>query len=215
MESSKIFGLSGMVAIAALLSVAGAYADAPPDEQYRERIPVQEQAVAPTQASANDCGWGARLSAGVPVWFFDDESTSAGAGAYLDVFPCETPINLRIGIEGRHIDIDQPGAEQYAEWPGKTTELTYIRIPMAVEYVMPLAENANWYIGGGPDLIRTANDLSDFAVGAHVATRLGYDFENNISVAIEGGYMWAEVDDGGPDINLDGAYVLPTVGYRF
>ncbi|NLF25511.1 MAG: carbohydrate porin [Deltaproteobacteria bacterium] len=50
----------------------------------------------------------------------------------------------------------------------------------------------------------------------HLGLRLMYEFENNISISLDGGYMWAKVkDDNGPKVNLDGAYVIPTLGYRF
>ena len=197
-----------------LLNVGAALADVAPKETFQEKIPVKEPEV--QKQAQPECGWTARLSAGVPVWFFDKEDAQAAAGLYIDAAPCDLPLKLRVGVEGRHIDIDQDGAENYAEAPGKATKITFIRIPFAAEYVYQIDQGWNWYTGGGPDLIRTANDLSDFTVGLHLSTRLEYEFENQIAVALEGGYMWSEVErhDKG-DISLDGAYVLPTIGYRF
>ena len=120
------------------------------------------------------------------------------------------------------MDLTESGSEYYAEWIDKDPRITFIRIPFSAEWMIPLGEGATpqegamLYLGLGPDLIRTANDLSDFTVGLHLSGRLGYEFENNWLLAVEGGYMWSEVSDrGGPDVSLDGAFVIPTIGYRF
>jgi opacity protein-like surface antigen len=201
---------------ALMLSAAAAVADMPAKEHFKEQIPVAEpQQVSKLETVKESCGWGARLSGGAPVWVFQDQDTEVGGGLYLDVFPCETPINFRIGGEITHMDLTEDSAQAYAEFPGKTPRITYVRIPISVEYMLPVAEETTLYLGGGPDLIRTANDVSDFTVGGHLGGRLMYEFENNLSLSVDGGYMWATVDDGRGDVNLDGAYIVPTIGYRF
>jgi hypothetical protein len=200
--------------VLSLAVVSTAVADRPAPEQFRERIPMEEPM--PVATAVERCGWGTRLSTGLPVHFFKDESTEAMPGLYLDVFPCETPINLRVGMEGIHMSLKQDGADYYAEWFDKNTKISYYRIPLSFEYAANVADNTTFYLGGGPDLIRTANDLSDFTVGGHLSGRLGYEFTNRVSLAVEAGYQWGRVEaDGGPKMNLDGAYVTPTVGYRF
>ena len=178
-------------------------------------------AVADNDNSQSDSGffdnWGSGISVGVPNYFFDKQDNEVGAGAYFDFYPCDKEyLNFRIGVEGSHIGVDEPGSEQYAEFPGKSTRLTFIRIPISAEYVVPFSDNGRVYLGVGPDLVRTANDLSDFTVGLHLSGRAEYSISSHWRLAVEGGYMWSEVsDDNGPDINLDGAYVIPTVGYQF
>lgn len=217
----RINKLVGVSLAAALLSVSAAFADMPAKEQFKEQIPVREpvkqQPLPEPVAKVEECcGWDFRLSAGVPVYFFKDEDTTATGGMYLDAFPCSVPINLRVGGEVRHMQLEQDGSEDYAEWPGKSTHITYVRVPFAVEYVQPLFKQTNLYLGGGPDIISTANDLTDTTVGGHLGGRLQYEWENHISLAVESGYMWGRVSESGESkMNLDGAYIIPTIGYRF
>lgn len=214
----RIGKLCGISFAALLLCVSVALADMPGKEQFKEKIAVREpvKQLQEPVAVKPSCGWDARISGGVPVYFFSKEDTKTTGGVYMDVFPCTVPLNLRIGAEVRHMPLDQNNSAEYAEWPGKQTRISYIRIPLAVEYVHPVAEKTNLYLGGGPDIIHTANDLTDTTVGLHLGGRLQYEWENRLSVAVEGGYMWGHVSDRGNDnMTLDGAYVIPTVGYRF
>ena len=82
---------------------------------------------------------------------------------------------------------------------------------------MPLAEDTNIFLGGGPDLIATANDISEFSVGLHLSARVAHDITERVGVALEAGYMWGEIDseNGGGDIDLDGTFITPSVYYRF
>ncbi|MDC0358231.1 hypothetical protein OAO01_05385 [Oligoflexia bacterium] len=178
-------------------------------------VAVVPAAIAPP-VEEKACGWGNRIAAGVPVWFFQEESTEVGGGIYLDVYNCVHPINLRIGAEVNHMGVDQPNAMNSAEFPGKATRMTFVRIPFAVEYIVAVGENTSFFIGGGPDLIRTANDVSDTTVGMHLSGRLVHEFDGHFGVGVEAGYMWGEVsDDGGGDIDLDNTFIIPTLSYRF
>lgn len=208
---------SGSILLLGLMALPGvSVADAPASESFEERIPVGEPEPVAMDRAASDCGWGTRASLGVPVWFFEDEDTEVGAGGYLDFYPCDMPLNLRVGIEGVHMNLDQPNAASIAEAPGKSPEISFYRIPFAVEYVMPLMEATDLYLGLGPDLIRVANDTSDWSVGMHLSARLAYDLGNNFGLGLEGGYMWGEVDNNtGDDIKLDNAFVIPTLSYSF
>lgn len=163
-----------------------------------------------------DCDWGSRIAIGSPVWFFQEEDTEVGGGIYGDLYPCNYPVNFRIGAEISHIGADQSNALDSAEFPGKPVRLTFIRIPLAVEYVAPLSGKTKFFIGGGPDIIRTANDVSDTSVGLHLSARVLHNFNEHIGLALEAGYMWGEVnDDGGGDIDLDNTFVIPTLSYTF
>lgn len=207
---------SSLLLVAFLALPGAALADAPASERFEERIPVGEPApVAMPPKEMSSCGWGTRVSVGVPVWFFDDEDTEVGAGGYLDVFNCDMPLNFRVGVEGTHMNVNQPGSAAIQEAPNKEAELSFYRIPFALEYMTPVMEATTLYLGLGPDLIRTANDLSEFTVGMHLSARVLYEFDNNFGVGVEGGYMWGEVDGPAGDINLDNAFVIPTVSYRF
>jgi len=160
--------------------------------------------------------WGVRLAAGVPVWFFDKESNLPGAGAYVDFYSNAQHINLRVGVEGRHMFLGQDEAASASEFEGKTPRITYIRIPFSVEYILATdMKNTQLFIGGGPDIVRTANDITSTSVGGHLSARLLYTFYENWGVAVEGGYMWGEARRSGKDVNLDGAYVTPTLNYTF
>ena len=201
-----------MASLAAVLVSGVAFADMPAKEEFKETIPVAQPEPVVVEPA---CGWGYRLHAGVPIWFFKDEDSAATGGVYMDAFPCELPINLRVGAEVRHLGFDSKEAMYYAETGEDKAHITYVRIPISVEYMVELVEQTTLYLSIGPDLVSTANDVSDFTVGMHLGLRLMYEFENNVSVSLDSGYMWAQVKDGGPDVSLDGAYLIPTLGYRF
>jgi hypothetical protein len=164
-----------------------------------------------------DCSPNFRLSGGVPVWFFTQESSNLpGSGAALDFWCNEMPVNFRVGVEGRHMYLGQSSADFAREWADKTTRITFIRIPFSVEYYHALSENWTGFIGGGPDIVHTANDLTETGVGGHLSARVHYAFNANWGVSLEAGYMWASLDgENGRDVRLDNAFVSPMVAYTF
>ena len=163
-----------------------------------------------------DCDWGFRLAAGVPVWFFEDEGNLPGAGAYADFFNNGRQVNLRVGVEGRHMYLGQEAAALEGETSQKTARVTFLRIPFSVEYIAPIeGDTTQLFLGGGPDIVHTANDIESTEVGAHLSARLLHNFYENWGVAVEGGYMWAKADLPGKDANLGGAYITPTLNYTF
>lgn len=189
---------------------------APTPYQAPREVPVERREVPPAVRDYEEpCEWKFRTSLGVPVWFFDEEDTLPGAGAYFDTWRTDTPLSFRVGVEGRHMYLGQEAADFAREWPDKTTKITYLRIPFALEYMHPLAENTTGFIGVGPDIIHTANDLSETSVGLHVSARLHYAFDEHWGTSLEGGYVWAEVDGEGEDVELDNAYITPALSYTF
>lgn len=210
---TSILGSAVLIAGSGLFSTV--HADQPPREEFRERIPIQEPREPMREPVREEGNWNHRLSAGVAVWFFDHEDTEAGPAGFYDVWHDDMPLNFRVGIEGRHLYLSQRNAQSIAEAPGKTPDITFLRIPISVEYALPLQERFTMFFGIGPDIIRVANDTSDWDVGMHLSTRLHYDITEHWGVAVEGGYFWADVDAPGPDIELDSAYVTPMIAYTF
>jgi len=200
---------------ASLLAVFGlAQADNLKPENFTERVDIPKEEVPPQ--IADDCsGASYGLSAGVPTWFFDREKSQTGAGLWGDFRPKCTPLNIRLGVEGRHMDAYQPGARAAAEFPGATPELTFIRIPLSVEYAHDISESTHWFAGLGPDLIHVANDIGDTSVGFHLSSRVRYDITKNFNVGLEAGYLWAKVDGPGEDVKLNTAFVTPSLGVTF
>lgn len=184
---------------------------------HQEAPAVQKPVMvdSPRSEPVEECEWKYRLSPGVPVWFLEDESSLPAAALYMDVWRTDMPWNFHVGVEGRHMYLTQDAAAYAQEWEDKTTRVTYMRIPFAVEYMESLSKDTTWYIGGGPDIIHTANDISETDVGGHIGTRLHYGFDKNWGLSLEAGYMWARLDGEGKNINLDGAYVSPAVAYTF
>src|SRR5262249_4026960 len=127
----------------------------------------------------------------------------------------DMPVNFRVGVEGRHLFLGQEPAKFAMQNPDDTTRVTYIRIPFSIEYMRPVAEDVTWYIGGGPDIIHTANDIEDTNVGMHLSTRLHYGFNEHWGAAIEAGYMWGDVDGDSADVEFDNAFITPTLTYTF
>jgi len=111
--------------------------------------------------------------------------------------------------------LGQDAADYGREWPTKTTRVTFLRIPIGFEYIQPLANGTNLYVGGGPDILHTANDITETNVGMHVATRIHHAFDERFGAALEVGYMWGYLNNPGKDVNLSNAYVTPSVTYDF
>ncbi len=162
-----------------------------------------------------DCQWKFRLSPGVTTWFFDEESELPGPSLGFDIWRADYPINFHAGVEGRHMYLGQEEAEFAQEFDDKTTQITFLRIPLAIEYMHSIDDTLTWYVGAGPDIIRTANDISETSVGMHVGTRLHLAFDENWGASIEAGYMWGEVDGQGSDVVLDNTYITPAIAYTF
>jgi hypothetical protein len=207
---------SSLFAAVLLASFGQALADNLKKDAFEDRIPIPAEEVPQQEMLADDCSgvmWG--VSAGVPTWFFESEDSQTGAGLYGDIRPKCTPLNIRLGVETRHMDAHQPAAQAAAEFPGKTTELTFVRVPLTVEYAHDISENTHWFAGLGPDLIKVSNDVSEWDVGFHLSTRVQYDITNNFNMGVEGGYMWNDVNGPVNDINLDTWFVTPSLGVSF
>ncbi len=221
MKSKVTYGTSFLKSATILVSslvilATTVYADRPAKEELRETVPVRDSNQAIPQPIPAATGCYTRASAGQTVWFFSEEDDSSAPGAYFDFWCADTPLNYRIGIEGRHLDISQSAAQQYADPAGEAVEVTYIRIPISLEYYHDLGEGFTWYFGGGPDLLNVVNDISEFDVGGHLSTRVHYAFDENWGVALEAGYMWNRLEmDNNKDLDLDGAYITPTLAYTF
>jgi hypothetical protein len=215
MKNCSVFKAIFIATALVIVASGNAFADRPAKEEYRETVPVKEVPQATTQAIPAQGGCFTRLSAGVPVWMFQDEDNTAAPGVYFDYWCADTPLNFRLGVEGRHLDLGQEEAQSLQHEVGEEPTITYIRIPLAVEYYTELGEGWTGYIGGGPDFLSAVNDMSDTGVGGHLGARLSYAFNENWGVAVEGGYMWAEFSEDDVDVNLDGAYVTPTIHYTF
>lgn len=207
-----------LIAVAFSSITAGkVYADRPAKEELRETVPVRQEPVTAPQAipaAASPCS--ARLSYGQVMWFFSDEDSTTAPGVYFDYWCADMPINFRVGVEGRHMDLSQDSVAGLEEAPGEAVEVTYMRIPFAAEYYTEIATDTTWYLGVGPEIINLANDVSDTAVGFHIGTRVNYMLTDSWGLALEGGYMWDELDgQNGNDVDLSGAYVTPYVNYTF
>ncbi|MCB0321002.1 MAG: porin family protein [Bdellovibrionales bacterium] len=178
---------------------------------------MEAPSVEPIAAPAETCsGWGNRVSVGAPIWFFQDEGDEVGGGVYFDLYPCCYPVNLRVGAEVNHMNADQASALTAAEWNGRPANLTFVRVPFAVEYDLELGDRAHLFVGGGPDIINTANDVSDTSVGLHLSARALYEFTNHLGLSVEAGYMWGEVETNeGGDLSLDNTFIIPSLSYTF
>jgi hypothetical protein len=167
------------------------------------------------QEMGEDCQWKFRLNPGMTAWFFDEEKQLVGPSLSMDIWRTDYPLNFHIGAEGRHMYLGQEEAQFAEEFDGKTPRITFLRIPMALEYMVTAAEDTTWFVGAGPDIIHTANDIGETAVGMHIGTRLHYAFNETWGASLEAGYMWGEIDGDGDNVVLDNTYVTPAISYTF
>lgn len=218
--------LSAMI----LSFAAAAHADAPPPEQFRERIPVQERVEQrrverermrePHERTmkSDESGWIFGVSPVVTVNFFDEDRERPNYGLHFNARHSDVPLNLRIGVEGSDFDSEQDALVQ--TWldagggePGP--DITYLRFPVAVEYWMPLGERGNLYAGPGYNLIRMDDLVEDTVSGLHVSGRLGYEIiEDSLELTAEGGYLWTEdLETPNGDVDFSGAFVQGGMTY--
>lgn len=181
-------------------------------------VPVQaeEPRTLVKETSKDDlCEWKVRVSGGVTTWSFDKEKVLSGLTAAVDLWRTDLPINYRVAVEGRHMFLEQPAANFAREYMDKTTKITFVRIPFSVEYMRPIAPKTTWYLGAGPDIIHTANDLTETAVGLHLSTRVHYSLNKNFGLSLEAGYMLGSVNGRSSDVKLDNAFITPALAYTF
>lgn len=219
----KIRGLFALVLLVVLLPSAvlagGEDPDYPfPDKKKAAPAAKGQRSAAPVKNTPlKTCGWKTNLGVGVSIWSFDSEDTETAPAAQLGFSHCQSPLTFSVGYQGgNHVNLDQASAQSIAEFPGKQPQVTLIRIPLGIEYEVELNEKASLFLGGGPDIIRTANDKSDTSIGGHLGVRLGYALADSWSLSVEAGYLWADVDSNGTgDIELDTAYITPLLTYVF
>lgn len=196
------------------LNLNNAFADRPAREEFRERAATDQPREQAISSSERD-EWKVKLSPGVSVWMLDEEDTETAPALYLDVWNTSVPLNWRVGVEGQHVDLEQDEAASLADGVGRQPRVTFIRIPFSVEYKHDFDRNFTGYFGGGPDLNVFANDASEVQVGGHLGARIAYNFDEHWGVSLDGGYMWADLDEGDADVDLNGAYVSPLLNYTF
>lgn len=206
-------------------SLKPAFADSPGKEVFRERIPVREEETRaePIQeermVQADESEWLFSVSPTVNMVFFKDDRNRPLYGLHFNARKSDIPINYRIGIEGAHFDSENPPIERtfvnsgsFASGP----ELTFIRIPIAIEYFHEVNEDLNLYAGPGLDIIRIDNIVEDTGTALHLSGRLGYELTEDWEATVEGGYMFAE-DLSTPegDADFSGPFVAAGLAYNF
>ena len=143
------------------------------------------------------------LGAGVNVLYFDCEDTRVAPGVYADVRGENAPVNIRLGFEGTNFESEQKRFTAGSPFFNDDPEVNFYRVLGSLEYVAELADDLSLFIGGGPDLIRVNGDVDDTTVGGHLSSRLQKNITESINLAVEGGYLWADIDEKGEDLELD------------
>ena len=156
------------------------------------------------------------LSTGLNVMHHDCHEARVATGVYADYRPSDDlPLNLRLGVEASNINANQfeftPSSQFFQDQP----DFVFIRIPLSIEYVAPIAEQTDFLIGGGPDIIHTSGNGADGNVGFHLGARFVQSLTDNITASVGAGYLWGETDARGEDLDLDGAFTGASIGYRF
>ncbi|OVE80165.1 hypothetical protein BVY02_01085 [bacterium J17] len=210
-----VFGLT--LAVAAPIQSASAGGCAPGDPCWEEPaapadvVPapdpepmvIEEPAPAPAPEPEGELHLG--LSAGVNVLYFDCEDTMVAPGVFLDVAHDDLPLNFRVGVEGGTGEIEQFRFNPDSRLQNDV-DFNFVRIPFSLEYVQSVGEESAVHIGGGPDLFTVSRDISDTDVGMHLGARFVQGITDTLGISVEAGYLWAEANDKGEDIDLDSAY---------
>lgn len=193
------------------LMVGTASADAPGREEFKERIPLPPTDEVPVPEADND-EWILGAHAGVTVFALADEHTQVGPALFFDARNTSVPLNFRVGVEGTHLNVQQSRVDGRPDI-GDTPDLTYVRVPTAIEYVADLCDKSTLYVGGGPDLISISGLGNDTDWGAHLGARVLNKITDNMGISLEAGYQWADLDIYGGPIDLDGAYVTTLLSF--
>ena len=201
----------------------GVWADAPPSDRFEERVPVQQSPQIEKDdmmSSRDEAEWIFTLTPVVNVVFFDDDRDRPIYGGHLDVRRSDFPLNFRVGVEGAHFDSEQASLQRLqAETKPFSSgpELTYLRIPFALELMHDLGSGLELFGGAGYNIIRIDNLASDTGSGFHLSGRLGYNITDNFGASVEGGYLFAEDLDaeGRGDVELSGPFVSSGLYFRY
>lgn len=188
-------------------------ADRPGNEKFQERIPVPAENWSDEEAKASE--WLFGVAPGATVFMFDEESGGEVFGAlYAEVSHSSVPLNFRTGVEFGGFESDQDSVISAAGI--QDADVGFIRVPLSVEYVLPVTESAKLFLGGGGDFIRVDDVPSDNVVGVHASARAQYNFTDLLGLSVEGGYLWAEADlDDHGDFELDGPYISTLLTFNF
>lgn len=217
---------------ALVLSIPGiATADAPPSEEFRERIPVEErqeerhrermeqEEEAMKRSGEAEPEWIIGFSPVVTMNFFDEDRERPNYGFHVNVRKSDIPLNLRVGVEGSDFNSEQDAFSSTAVAQGRApfeTDITYLRFPIAVEYYMELSDRTNLYVGPGYNLIRIDDLEDENGSGLHVSGRIGWEIlEDQLELTAEGGYMWTEdLETTGGDVDFSGPFVSGGLTYH-
>lgn len=181
----------------------------PPPVRMEKKAPV-----APMEEKTSS-GIQFGISPGINVLHMDCEEAQIAPAIYFDVRQKNSPLNLRVGVEGAAFD-----AEQYkfnnpqTEFGTSEPDVDLIRVPVMLEYGVPVGEDLTAFVGAGPALEIIDGDRSDTTVSLQVGSRLEYSVNDDIGVSVNAGYIWGEGDYGNEDIDLDGAYTGANVTWK-
>jgi len=189
------------------------------EEFIQERAPVEVPTPVPPleepvalDVESGDFGLG--IAGGVNVLFLNCEDTAVAPSIMVDYQPdSELPLNIRTGVELGSIDGEQFFFTPESQFFQDKVDLSVVRIPVSLEYVKPVSEQTKLFFGGGPSLLvvtgdadNSGIDVDDTDVGWHLAARVQQQVTDWIAVSLEGGYMFAELDAEGEDLDLDSAF---------
>lgn len=209
-----------------ILNLDSAVADQPGKERFPERIPLPEAAESgqpadgTRSATLGSVDWTFSVSPVVTMMFFDDDRNRPLYGGYVEARRSDFPVNLRIGIEGAHFDSENDALVDAFAASGSGAsgpELTFIRVPIALEYYREVMDNLTLFAGPGLDIIHMDNFADDTGVGLHLSGRAAYEvIQDLVDVTLEGGYLFADdLESDGGDVNFDGAFVSAGVAVKF
>ena len=204
-KTNRVYFFSVVNLLALLLLTSVAIADEPGREEFQERIPLPPTDEVPVPAAAED-DWIFGVHGGVTVFTLADEHTQVGPALFVDARSTAVPLNLRVGVEGTHVNLEQ---DRVVNLPGigANPDVDYVRVPFAIEYYTDLCPKSTLFIGGGPDIISINGVSSDGDVGAHLGARVLQKITDTFGVSLEAGYQWADLDIYGDPVDLDGAYI--------
>lgn len=183
----------------------------------RQVIPTAAPVAAPVVMMDKESPYSFALSGGANILFNDCHDESFAVGAYGDVRKEGLPLNFRLGVEVAHLNATQFAFTPSSDFFGEEPDFAYVRIPLSVEYIVPVSEKTEFLVGGGPDLIHTSGNGADLEVGAHIGARFVRDVGENLTASVGAGYLWAEnsAGNGGEDLGLDSAFTGASLGYKF
>lgn len=184
----------------------------PPAPGKSAPAPVAVPPPAPAKSEMmKEEGSGLSLGLGVDTLFFNCEDTHVAPALRVNYMVPEMPLNLMVGVEGTHIH----NSDQFRYSEEDNHDVNWVRVPFRAEFVLPVSDETTTFFGGGPDIIHIDGFDNDTDVGGHLSARVSQALTEDLSLSVDTGYLWANLEQKGKKYDSDSAFIGTFLDVKF